>query len=143
MFWKLLLNLESTPAKLLEVLLSHTNTKNIMANERSTLNSLPVNFIALGEFLETLQEGQNHLKAQEVKIIDLDYKHYFRENSHTVLELYAFEIEYNPERHQNHEDLVKFIINEIGTRMTVSSVHFRWEGPCNILFTKVLSSKEY
>ena len=109
-----------------------------MSNEKAKINSLPVNFIALGEFLETLQEGQNHLKAQEVRIIDLDYK-----NSQTVLELYAFEIEYNPERHPDHGDLVKFITNEIGNQMVLSTVHFRWEGSCNILFTKVLSSKEY
>ena len=56
-----------------------------MSNEKAKINSLPVNFIALGEFLETLQEGQNHLKAQEVRIIDLDYKNYYRENSQTVL----------------------------------------------------------
>lgn len=113
-----------------------------MSNEKAKLNSLPVNFIALGEFLETLQEGQNHLKAQEVRIIDFDYKNYFRENSQTILELYAFEIEYNPERHPDHEALVQFIVNEIGIRMDLSSAHFRWEGSCNILFTKVLSSKE-
>ena len=114
-----------------------------MSNEKAKINSLPVNFIALGEFLETLQEGQNHLKAQEVRIIDLDYKNYYRENSKTVLELYAFEIEYNPERHPDHGDLVKFITNEIGNQMVLSTVHFRWEGSCNLLFTKVLSSKEY
>ena len=114
-----------------------------MSNEKAKINSLPVNFIALGEFLETLQEGQNHLKAQEVRIIDLDYKNYYRENSQTVLELYAFEIEYNPERHPDHGDLVQFITNEIGNQMVLSTVHFRWEGSCNILFTKVLSSKEY
>lgn len=113
-----------------------------MANEKAKLNSLPVNFIALGEFLETLQEGQNHLKAQEVQIIDFSYQNYFRENSKTVMELYAFEIEYNPERHPEHEALVQFIVNEIGTKMNLSSAHFRWEGACNILFTKVSSSKQ-
>ena len=112
-----------------------------MSNEKVQLKSLPVNFIALGEFLETLQEGHNHLKAQEVKIIDLDYKNYFRENSQTVLEIYAFEIEYNPERHPDPETLVQFITNEIGTEMTLSSIHFRWEGSCNLSFIKVLSSK--
>lgn len=116
-----------------------------MANKKE-FYSLPVNFIALGEFLENLQEGHDHLKAQEVKIIDFNYKNYFRDNSKTVLELYAFEIEYNPERHPDHEDLVKFITNEIiGNEigMVLSQVHFRGEGSCSILFTQVSPSNEY